>query len=131
MNPRMISISTTVPLICIEIFRFREKVPIVFDSKTELEPTKATLTSTSSTDATDTVYESVLRLKNVQPDLSGEFECRPQGLPQSHVNLHIVKGSNPTEKSARTTSDVRIQMFESRCSNPNVRKLELANVPRK
>jgi len=68
------------------ISRFREKSPLVLDSNSQLEPT------TASASADEMVYESVLRLKHVQPDQSGEFECRPQGLPSAHVNLHIVKG---------------------------------------
>jgi hypothetical protein len=48
--------------------------------------------TTASSDGTDNNYESTFRLNDVQPDQSGEFECRPQGLPSAHVNLHIVKG---------------------------------------
>ena len=43
-------------------------------------------------------YESVLRLNKVHPDQSGEFECRPQGLPSANVNLHIVKGNFQIEQ---------------------------------
>jgi hypothetical protein len=50
--------------------------------------------TTSTSD--ENSYESVFRLKQVHPDQSGEFECRPEGLPTAHVNLHVVKGEAHT-----------------------------------
>ena len=76
------------------INRYREKSPVLLDSNSQLEATTTSASMSSSADASDIIYESVLRLKHVQPDQSGEFECRPQGLPPAHVNLHIVKGND-------------------------------------
>ena len=67
--------------------RFREKSPLTLDSNTQVFPT-----TTTSDGGESNYYESVFRLNNVHPDQSGEFECRPQGLPSAKVNLHIVKG---------------------------------------
>jgi hypothetical protein len=71
--------------------RFRENSPLTLDSNTQVFPT--TTTSDGSGSGESSYYESVFRLNNVHPDQSGEFECRPQGLPSAKVNLHIVKGN--------------------------------------
>lgn len=65
-------------------------------------------------------YHSVITLQHVQPDQSGRYTCKPSSdvhqLPETHVDLHIVKGETLAAKSERDHNEDSGHLMNSSAS---------------